>query len=265
MVTSRRTRRWGVVVAMAATVALLAPASPAAAAQTSCVVGELARRPSDFGPEQIAVERFDPSLGALRAVAVERTVASDQETRVENRDPRPQRVRLRSMVKVTMTSPAFTGSLPDISTTSEVGPLLLGAFDGVLDHAGKSGRAGLAASAPVRTSTATSTDADTLDGFTGDGTVTFVVRADGEGSFSGPGNATFETTTYASARVRVCYTYGDAAAARSEQRVQPASFSPIPPSESSSDDETTLALVLLSAGTIVMLVGSGLGRPRPTD
>jgi hypothetical protein len=185
----------------------LALAGPAAAQQQPlCETGSVSRRQTDFAPVPVPIKQFPPSLGTLTSVSVERAINSDQVTNVESREETAKTYVMKATVTVSITSPAFTGQLPTLSTTSTA-TIDLAPFDGTVDFDGPSGESGVIAVAPAASDSQSSTDPTTLANFTGDGTVTFSVDSVGDATFSGPGNADYQVSTFAQADVRVCYTF----------------------------------------------------------
>ena len=211
----RRSLAWRGALTVAATVAATAPLAalprPAGAAtQTVCATGTLARQRTEVDTD-VAVARFDPSLGALLSVSVPtQTVHLDTDARFQNTAASSAAFSEDMHYTFTLTSPAGLPSPPALTGMVERIPTTtLAPFSGTLNFMGPSAVAEPSTGRDAAASAVRSTDPAVLAAFTGSGSLGFHLgSAIAEVFNGGGGNVQFQINTFVSAAVQVCYTYG---------------------------------------------------------
>jgi LPXTG-motif cell wall-anchored protein len=176
---------------------------------TECHDAALPRQRTEVDAD-IAVPRFDPTLGTLLEVTVpEQAVHLDTDARFENTAQTAVSFAEHMDYQVTFTSPGGLASPAALVGTIERVPAqTLPAFDGTLDFAGTSAVTQPATTRDASAAPVASTDPGVLGAFTGAGTVAFhVASVIGETFMGGGGNVEAQIHTFASATVRVCYRY----------------------------------------------------------
>lgn len=157
----------------------------------------------------VTVPRFDPALGILKVVRVTLDGHIEGSIFFESQDPLPQVV----TTNLTATIEVFR---PDTSLIVSASPAVqhvdaVGAFDGLTDFGGTSGKTYANLSQDLTESHASPRPASDLGLFTGPsgspGTITLSVRAVGHSAASGSGNIIQGFTTQASAVVTVLYKF----------------------------------------------------------
>jgi len=211
----RRSLAWrgalAAAVAVAATTPIVALASPVGAAtQTVCESGALARQRTEVNTD-IAVPRFDPSLGTLLSVSVPtQSVHLDTDAKFQNTAMSSVVFSEDMRYTFTLTSPAglpsppaLTGMIERIPTTT------LAPFSGTLDYLGPSAVTEPPTARDAAAAAVSSSDPAVLAAFTGAGSLGFHVQsAIAEVFHGGGGNVQFQINTFVSGAVQVCYTYG---------------------------------------------------------
>jgi hypothetical protein len=211
----RRSLAWRGALAVAAAVSATTPLAAlprlaGAATQTACASGTLARQRTEVDTD-IAVARFDPSLGTLLSVSVPtQTVHLDTDAKFQNTAASPVVFSEDMRYRFTLTSPAglpsppaLTGMIERIPTTT------LAPFSGTLNFMGPSAVTEPSTGRDAAASAVSSTDPAVLAAFTGSGSLGFHVQsAIAEVFNGGGGNVQFQINTFVSGAVEVCYTYG---------------------------------------------------------
>ena len=147
--------------------------------------------------------QFDPALGTLTSVDVIHTGTLTSHIQVESRDPAPTTV----VGHVDGTLTAAGPGVPALTirpTTTQT--FAAGAYDGVTDFAGSSGK-DFGALPATGTSAVTLIAPGDLAAFVGTGTVTFSEAAVSNSFASGAGNLVSVVTSNASSTVNVVYHY----------------------------------------------------------
>jgi len=152
----------------------------------------------------ISVPKFDSSLGTLNSVTCKLSGQVEGSAKFESLDSDPATVTMNLSAIMRLNRPDSTTlviTIPIADTSDNVDE-----FDGTVDYAGGSGRtfSGLSASL---TESATYSSAADLALFTGVGSITLPVMADGASTGSGAGNLVLQFATSASAGVEVIYNY----------------------------------------------------------
>lgn len=144
---------------------------------------------------------FDPSFGTLTAVQLVLTATVLGDASFESLDASPATVNVNLSTNATATAPgALTVTTIPLASTS----VNVGAYDGVLDFGGISGRT---FSDLTNTATNSSTTTTGLGSYIGVASVPITVGAVGASTASGPGNLASVFGTSAGAVVGVTYTY----------------------------------------------------------
>lgn len=186
------------------------PRAVGAVNPTVCHTASLARQRTEVNTD-VALPRFDPSLGTLLSVSVPtQTIHLDTDARFQNTAQSSVVFSEDMHYTFTLTSPAGLASPPPlVGMIQRIPPTTLAPFSGTLNFQGPSAvtepsTARDAAAAPV-----SSSDPGVLATFTGPGTLGFHVQsAIAEVFHGGGGNVAFQINTFVAAAVEVCYTYG---------------------------------------------------------
>jgi hypothetical protein len=156
--------------------------------------------------DSVTIPKFDPVLGTLTKVIYRLDGHVEGDARGESLDALPADVSMNLSASISLRR-------PDLSIIVQVLPIVnetfrASSFDGTIDFAGTSGRAflGLVNDASDTASSPPLLLSD-LALFTGVGTITLPVHADGMSRGSGAGNLITRFGTRASARVTVQYEY----------------------------------------------------------
>lgn len=201
-----------------------------AADQTVCHSAALPHQRTEVNTD-VALPRFDPSLGVLLEVSVPtQTVHLDTDARFQNTAQTAVVFSADMHYAFTLTSPnGLPSPAPLVGMIARVPPTTLAAFSGVFDYQGPSAvteapTARDAAAAPV-----SSSDPAVLSAFTGAGTVPFHVQsAIAEVFTGGGGNVRAEIHTFVSGAVQVCYRYGTVQVSGAPPAVSPPAVAPSP-------------------------------------
>lgn len=168
---------------------------------------------------RLDVPRFDPRLGTLRSVTFRLTTHVGGTVRVENLNAAPLSLTQTLCVVFELRRPNFSTLLQATPLSRSVEPL--GAYDGVTDFGGASGRTRTHATATGQTEWTAANPNDLLL-FTGSGVVGLPLLARPKSSGVGVGNYAQHVTTRSRAALTVVYTYEAAPVA-----VEPVSWSGI--------------------------------------
>lgn len=152
----------------------------------------------------VTLPLFDPSIGILEKVTLKLTGHVEGAAKFESLDSEPATVEMELAAQITLQRPDLSTlvvTLPLVMTSDDVG-----AFDGVIDFGGTSGRtyANLMAS---QLEIFMTMDPGDLALFTGVGNIVLPVVALGASTGSGAGNLLLQFNTSAAADVTVCYQY----------------------------------------------------------
>jgi hypothetical protein len=180
-----------------------------AQSQTVCANATLARQRTEVDTD-LAVGRFDPTLGTLLQVSVAaETVHLDTNAAFQNTAQSSVVFSEDMHYTFTLTSPAGLASPPAlVGMIQRIPPTTLAPFSGTLDFQGPSAVTEPATSRDAAATPVTTTDPGLLAAFTGPGTLPFHVQsAINEVFKGGGGNVHARINTFVSAAVQVCYTY----------------------------------------------------------
>lgn len=156
--------------------------------------------------QQIAVPRFDPSLGTLYAINVGLAGDLTGSLAVENLGNTSLIATAQQAVEITVALPGTT-TVSVEPYTSQQG-FDLGAYDGTQDFAGNSGTVvQVAASSFDPTVTQSVTDAAALAAFMGTGTQALTIAATGTSAVNGSGNMLTQLTQQSGGTLSISYTY----------------------------------------------------------
>ena len=191
-------------------VALAVMTRPAAAqSQTVCADATLARQRTEVDTD-LAVSRFDPSLGTLLEVSVAaETVHLDTNAEFQNTAQSSVVFSEDMHYTFTLTSPAGLASpAPLVGMIQRVPSTTLAPFSGTLDFQGPSAVTEPSTNRDATASPVSATDPGVLAAFTGSGTLPFHLQSAISEVFNGGGgNVQAQINTFVSAAVQVCYTY----------------------------------------------------------
>jgi len=152
----------------------------------------------------ISVPKFDSSLGTLNSVTCKLTGHAEGSAKFESLDTQPASVTMQLSAIVQLRRPdssTLVISIPVTDTSDAVD-----SFDGILDFGGTSGKTYSNLSADL-TENATHSLAADLALFTGTGSITLPVTADGASTGTGAGNLVLQFAMAASADVEIIYDY----------------------------------------------------------
>jgi hypothetical protein len=210
------------------------PSAVGAATQTVCHSASLPRQRTEVNTD-VALPRFDPSLGTLLSVSVpSESIHLDTDARFQN-------VAQSSVVfsedmhyTFTLTSPGGLASpSPLVGMIQRIPPTTLAPFSGTLDFMGPSSVSEPSTSRDAAAAPVSSSDPGVLAAFTGPGTLGFHVQsAIAEVFNGGGGNVAFQINTFVAGTVQVCYTYGTVEVSAAPPTVRPPatpSAAPSPP------------------------------------
>lgn len=152
--------------------------------------------------------RFNPSLGTLLLVEVSLDSHIEGTARFENRDPQGATIVTSFSANMRLKRPDNSAVLVNLNPTHSSSDAV-GAFDGVIDFRGASGRTLAGLNENQLSSFAPPMPLSPLDQalFVGGGNILFQVSASGTSSATGAGNLIVNFQQQASARVSVTYTY----------------------------------------------------------
>jgi hypothetical protein len=213
------------VLAAAGALTTVAP-SAQASTQTACHGAALPRQRTEVNAD-LAVPRFDPSLGTLLSVSVPtQTVHLDTNARFQNTAQSSVVFSEDMHYSFTFASPAGLASPgPLTGTIARIPPTTLAPFSGTLDYQGPSAVTEPPTARDAAAPPESSSDPAVLAAFTGAGSLPFHLQsAIAEVFHGGGGNVVAEINTFVAATVQVCYTYGVA-----EASVAPPPVAPAPP------------------------------------
>ena len=197
----------------------LAPPAPTRPPVTSA---SLARQRTEVNTD-LALPRFDPSLGTLLTVSVPtQTVHLDTDAKFQNTAQSSVVFSEDMHYSFTLASPGGLASPPALTgMIQRIPATTLAPFSGTLDYTGPSVVVEPSTSRDAAASPVSSSDAGVLAAFTGPGTVPFHVQSTISEVFNGGGgNVQAVIDTFVAATVQVCYTYAAA---------QVAAAPPVPP------------------------------------
>jgi len=157
--------------------------------------------------QTLTVSQFDASLGPLQSVSITLEGLIDGTGAAESEDGSPSVITLELGVGFTADLSALTIAdlVVDVAASDTFNAT---AFDGVIDFAGTSGISGVPLSGSDTGGTSTSNAAD-LALFTGLGTISFDITADGQSTATGAGNVISQFATNGGAILTVTYNYGE--------------------------------------------------------
>ena len=186
------------------------PRTVGAVDQTVCHTGSLARQRTEVNTE-VALPRFDPSLGTLLSVSVPtQAIHLDTDARFQNTAQSSVVFSEDMHYTFTLTSPGGLASpAPLVGMIERIPPTTLAPFSGTLDFQGPSSVTEPSTSRDAAAAAVSSSDPGVLAAFSGAGAVGFHVQsAIAEVFNGGGGNVAFQINTFVAATVEVCYTYG---------------------------------------------------------
>lgn len=156
--------------------------------------------------QQIAVSRFDPSLGTLYAINVGLVGDATGGFAVENLGNTSITATTQQAAKITLGLPGTT--TVSVEPTLPMQSFNLGTYDGTQDFAGTSGTLVQGLTEPIDPSVTQSvTDVSALTVLTGSGTQALTITAAGTSAANGSGNMLTQLTQQSGATVTVSYTY----------------------------------------------------------
>jgi hypothetical protein len=202
--------------------------------QTVCRSASLPRQRTEVNTD-VALPRFDPSLGTLLSVSVpSQTIHLDTDARFQNTAQSSVVFSEDMHYTFTLTSPGGLASpSPLVGMIPRIPPTTLAPFSGTLDYQGPSAVTEPPTSRDAAAAPVSSSDPGVLATFTGPGTLGFHVQsAIAEVFNGGGGNVSAEINTFVAASVQVCYTYGVPEVSAAPPTVTPAatpSAAPSPP------------------------------------
>lgn len=155
--------------------------------------------------DSVTVPKFDPALGNLDSIDIALAGHVQGNAAFESRDAQPATVTMKLQAKLILHRPDLSTlvvTIPFVNTTDNVA-----IYDGVLDFAGLSGKSYTGLTGDLTQSVTTPPPAGDLALFTGPGSITLPLEAQGLSTGSGAGNLVLRFNTYASADVSVTYHY----------------------------------------------------------
>jgi len=177
-----------------------------AGAQTQqvCFTGSIPLTTTNW-QNSVTIPKFDPTLGDLQSISFTLSGNVQGTAQAESLDAAPSIVNTQFSANITLTRPDLSIIVVTIPIANFSDPFT--AFDGIIDFAGTSGATHANINASDTQTVNSPPPASDLVLFTGPGTISLPVAANGSSIATGSGNLITQFSTDAAADVTVCYTY----------------------------------------------------------